>query len=100
MEQIANLRKALLILHSPTDDIVGIDNATRIFVAAKHPKSFISLAGADLLLSRKRDTDYVAEVIASWAHRYLEPQPASTPGDSGSRSVVVREPAAVNFSRP
>lgn len=99
MEQIANLRKALLILHSPTDDIVGIDNATRIFVAAKHPKSFISLAGADHLLSRKRDTDYVAEVIASWAQRYLEPQPASAPEDPGSRSVVVRETRRSKFQQ-
>lgn len=99
MEQIANLRKALLILHSPTDDIVGIDNATRIFVAAKHPKSFISLAGADHLLSQKRDTYYVAEVIASWAQRYLEPQPASAPGDPGSRSVVVRETRRSKFQQ-
>ncbi|EAQ34392.1 OsmC-like protein [Nitrobacter sp. Nb-311A] len=90
-EQIANLRKALLVLHSPTDDIVGIDNATRIFVTAKHPKSFISLAGADHLLSERRDTDYVAEVIASWAQRYLEPQPASAAEDPGARDVVVQE---------
>lgn len=99
MEQIANLRKALLILHSPTDDIVGIDNATRIFVAAKHPRSFISLAGADHLLSQKRDTYYVAKVIASWAQRYLEPQPASAPGDPGSRSVVVRETRRSKFQQ-
>jgi putative redox protein len=99
MGQIANLRKALLILHSPTDDIVGIDNATRIFVAAKHPKSFISLAGADHLLSHKRDTGYVAEVIASWAQRYLEPQPASAPGDPDSRSVVVRETRRSKFQQ-
>lgn len=99
MEQIANLRKALLILHSPTDDIVGIDNATRIFVAAKHPKSFISLAGADHLLSQKRDTDYVAEVIASWAQRYLEPQPANAPESPGSRSVVVRETRRSKFQQ-
>ena len=57
MAQVAKLHKALLIMHSPTDDTVGIDNATRIFVAAKHPKSFVSLAGADHLLSGKRDAD-------------------------------------------
>src|SRR5580704_17622632 len=51
MAHVANLHKALLIMHSPTDDTVGIDNATRIFVAAKHPKSFVSLAGADHLLT-------------------------------------------------
>src|SRR5712671_428726 len=53
--QVTQLHKALLIMHSPTDDTVGIDNATRIFVAAKHPKSFVSLAGADHLLSDRRD---------------------------------------------
>ena len=52
-ECLAGLRKALLVFHSPTDDLVGIDNASHIFVAAKHPKSFVSLAGADHLLSKK-----------------------------------------------
>lgn len=98
-EQIANLRRALLVLHSPTDDIVGIDNATRIFVAAKHPKSFISLAGADHLLSEKRDTGYVAEVIASWAQRYLEPRPASAAENPESRDVVVRETGRGKFQQ-
>ncbi|WP_319797053.1 bifunctional alpha/beta hydrolase/OsmC family protein [Nitrobacter sp.] len=99
MEKVAELRKALLILHSPTDDIVGIDNATRIFVAAKHPKSFISLSGADHLLSRKNDADYVADVIAAWAQRYLEAAPSSQTEDSGSRSVVVRETRRGKFQQ-
>ncbi len=99
MGQVAELRKALLILHSPTDDIVGIDNATRIFVAAKHPKSFISLSGADHLLSRKSDADYVADVIAAWAQRYLEATPSSRAEDSGSRSVVVRETRRGKFQQ-
>ncbi|WP_439922539.1 bifunctional alpha/beta hydrolase/OsmC family protein [Nitrobacter sp. JJSN] len=99
MGQVAELRKALLILHSPTDDTVGIDNATRIFVAAKHPKSFISLAGADHLLSQKRDTDYVAEVIASWAQRYLEAAPIGAVEDTGSRSVVVQETRRGKFQQ-
>jgi putative redox protein len=99
MGQVAELRKALLILHSPTDDTVGIDNATRIFVAAKHPKSFISLAGADHLLSQKRDTDYVAEVIASWAQRYLEAAPTGAVEDAGSRSVVVQETRRGKFQQ-
>lgn len=99
MEKVAELRKALLILHSPTDDIVGIDNATRIFVAAKHPKSFISLSGADHLLSRKSDADYVADVIAAWAQRYLEAAPSSQTEDSGSRSVVVRETRRGKFQQ-
>jgi putative redox protein len=70
--RIAALRRALLILHSPTDEIVGIDNASRIFAAARHPKSFVSLAGADHLLSRRGDAAYVANVIAAWAERYLD----------------------------
>ena len=70
MSQVAKLHKALLVMHSPTDDTVGIDNATKIFVAAKHPKSFVSLAGADHLLSGRRDAAYVAGVIAAWAERY------------------------------
>ena len=73
-ERIAHLRKALLIFHSPTDETVGIENATAIFVAAKHPKSFVSLTGADHLLSRKEDAAYVANVIAAWAERYLDMQ--------------------------
>jgi putative redox protein len=99
MGQIAELRKALLILHSPTDDIVGIDNATRIFVAAKHPKSFISLSGADHLLSRKSDADYVADVIASWVQRYLEAAPTGAVDDAGPRSVVVRETRRSKFQQ-
>jgi len=91
MQRIANLRKALLIFHSPTDEIVAIDNASRMFAAAKHPKSFVSLAGADHLLSRRSDAAYAANVIHAWAERYLEaPQPASEmAGDA--KTVVVRE---------
>src|SRR3990170_2674343 len=80
-------------MHAPTDDTVGIDNATHIFVAAKHPKSFVSLAGADHLLSDKRDAAYVASVIAAWAERYVNlahpEQPAVS--DIAPRKVVVRE---------
>jgi putative redox protein len=70
--QVAALRKALLIFHSPTDEVVGIDNASRIFAAAKHPKSFVSLVGANHLLSRRADAAYVANVIAAWVERYLD----------------------------
>jgi len=78
---LATLRKALLVLHSPTDDLVGIENASAIFTAAKHPKSFISLSGADHLLSKRADAVYVAEVIAAWSQRYLDmvPQPDMEP---------------------
>ncbi len=93
MAQVAKLHKALLIMHSPVDDTVGIDNATKIFVAAKHPKSFISLAGADHLLSGKRDAANVADVIAAWAERYVDlalPQQAAA-SDNAPRKVVVSE---------
>jgi putative redox protein len=99
MQRIADLRKALLIFHSPTDEIVAIDNASRIFAAAKHPKSFVSLAGADHLLSRRSDAAYVANVIHAWAERYLEgPQPASeAAGDA--KTVVVRETGEGRFQQ-
>jgi len=77
-ERIAALRRALLILHAPLDDTVGIDNASEIFLAARHPKSFVSLDGADHLLSRRADAEYAAEVIAAWAERYLPPPPDDT----------------------
>jgi putative redox protein len=85
-------------MHSPTDDTVGIDNATHIFAAAKHPKSFISLLGADHLLTQRRDTSYVADVIASWAQRYLEPASTVAPEDA-PRSVVVQETRNSKFQQ-
>ena len=89
---IGNLRKALLVFHSPTDDTVGIDNASHIFTAAKHPKSFISLAGADHLLSRSGDAVYVAHVVAAWAERYLDmAADASAAKEIAEGTVLVRE---------
>ena len=70
-EHIANLRCDLLILHSPLDSIVGIENAAEIFTHAKHPKSFVSLDKANHLLTRAEDGAFTAEVIASWAQRCL-----------------------------
>jgi putative redox protein len=92
LDQVRNLRKALLVMQSPTDDTVGIDNATRIFVGAKHPKSFVSLSGADHLLSQRRDSAYVADVIAAWATRYVDltAAPAAEVQDK-PRQVVVQE---------
>jgi uncharacterized OsmC-like protein/pimeloyl-ACP methyl ester carboxylesterase len=92
------LHKALLIMHAPADDTVGIDNATKIFVAAKHPKSFVSLAGADHLLTQRRDAVYVAEVIAAWAQRYLDPVAATDLGEA-PRNVVVQETRASKFQQ-
>ena len=73
---VSDLRKALLILHSPQDNTVGIKNAEKIYIAAHHPKSFVSLDGVDHLLSKKEDSMYVGEVIAGWASRYVEIPPA------------------------
>jgi putative redox protein len=98
--RIADLHKALLVFHSPTDDTVGIDNASHIFMAAKHPKSFISLAGADHLLRRPSDAAYVAHVIAAWAERYLDmpaPIASATKGEPGE--VVVRETRRGTFQQ-
>jgi putative redox protein len=71
-ETIGALRRPLLVFHSPVDQYVGIENAARIYKAARHPKSFISLDDADHLLLEERDSLYVGSVLASWADRYIE----------------------------
>lgn len=76
--RITHLGAALLVLHSPQDTIVGVDNARRIYQGARHPKSFISLDGANHLLTDPADAAYAAEVIAAWAARYLPKHPAIT----------------------
>jgi putative redox protein len=101
LAKVSKLHKALLVMHSPTDDTVGIDNATKIFVAAKHPKSFVSLAGADHLLSQKNDSAYVAEIIAAWVTRYLDsvaPEQAAELSEA-PRQVVVRETRQSKFQQ-
>lgn len=84
--RIRALRKPLLILHSPQDTIVGIDNATAIYTAALHPKSFVSLDGADHLLTDRRDADFVATMIAAWASRFVK---RAMPARSDTQSGVV-----------
>jgi putative redox protein len=76
-DRLHHLKKALLILHAPRDEVVGVENATEIFVNARHPKSFVSLDDADHLLSRAEDAEYAADVIAAWARRYVEMEPAN-----------------------
>ncbi len=71
IEAISKLDKALMIMHGPFDQTVGIENAGRIFSAAKHPKSYISLDDADHLLTRREDAEYAGRVIAEWAARYI-----------------------------
>ncbi len=87
---IGNLRKALLVMHAPLDDIVEVDNASALFLAAKHPKSFVSLDKADHLLSREEDSRYAGRVLASWASRYLPARdvPQSLRADDGE--IVAR----------
>ena len=79
---LGNLRRPLLIFHSPVDPVVGIDNAARIYQAARHPKSFVSLDDADHLLLREGDSLYVGSVLAAWAGRYLP----EAEGDQAPRS--------------
>ena len=89
-ERIGALKKALLVFHSPQDNVVAIENARLIYQAARHPKSFVSLDGADHLLVRPRDARYVAEVLAAWASRYLPEQPSGEiPEDLPEGEVVV-----------
>ncbi len=85
---IRNLKRALLVMHAPLDSTVGIENATRIFLAARHPKSFVTLDDADHLISRPEDAEYAAEVIASWASRYLDMRPPAPP--PGAPEGIVR----------
>lgn len=69
---IAQLGRPLLVLHSPVDEVVGIDHARRIFKAARHPKSFVALDGADhLLLHREGDALWTADILVAWARRYV-----------------------------
>jgi len=95
-ERVARLHRALLIMHSPVDQVVGIDNASKIFLAARHPKSFISLDAADHLLTRAEDADYAATVIAAWAGKYL-PLAADPPAEAPDGAVLVEETGAGKF---
>jgi putative redox protein len=93
-DDVSALKKALLVFHAPRDEVVGIDNARRIFEAARHPKSFVSLDGADHLVSRPEDAIYLADVLAAWAGRYVEvaePEHVNT--------VLVRETGAGPFQQ-
>jgi putative redox protein len=103
---LAALDRALLVLHAPTDSVVGIENAQRIFEAARHPKSFVALDGADHLLARRDDASYAARLIAAWASRCaLEQQDrelGETPVpalDAEEGRVVVMETGAGKFTQ-
>ena len=112
---LRNLKRALLVFHSPLDNVVGIENATDIFQAAKHPRSFISLDHADHMLSRTEDSTFAGQLLAAWARRYIrldeleqqnefrtEHQVAVRTGESyttdvlsGNHRLVADEPASV-----
>lgn len=88
-DRVAAMRKALLLFHSPVDNVVGIENASAIFAAAKHPKSFISLDDADHLLSRRTDAAYAAEVMSAWASRYVSAEEAEGRPDEADEEGLV-----------
>jgi len=98
-ERIGHLRKALLIFHSPRDITVDIENAARIYGAAKHPKSFISLDTADHLLTDKADAAYVAAVLAAWAGRYVGTAVTASPVASVAGEVTVMETGEGAFTQ-
>ena len=98
--RVSALHKALLIFHSPTDDTVGIENASKIFLAAKHPKSFISLNGADHLVSNTNDAAFIAHVISAWSERYLDMAPNTVfEPDTEEGTVLVRETGSGKFQQ-
>ncbi len=90
-EVLPDLKAALLVLHAPRDAVVGIDNAAQIFMAARHPKSFVSLDDADHLISRPEDAEYAAGVIATWAARYIQRRPPAPPVNTPEGVVRVSE---------
>lgn len=96
-DALKHLNAALLILHSPVDAIVGIDNAGEIFKGAMHPKSFITLDDADHLISRQADADYAADVIGAWAVRYLAMTTEKAPADAPEGVTRVSEASAKGF---
>ncbi|TMH41956.1 MAG: OsmC family protein [Betaproteobacteria bacterium] len=96
-DTVARLGRALMVMHSPRDTIVDIDNATKIFMAAKHPKSFVSLDPADHLLSRREDAFYAGQLLAAWAERYLDVRPNEIPAPPPGK-VLVRETREGKFT--
>lgn len=97
LDTATHLGRALLILHAPRDEIVGIEHASRIFLAAKHPKSFVSLDDADHLLTRPEDAAYAADLIAAWASRYLDMAAPEAPAAAPEGVVRVTEDDPAGF---
>jgi uncharacterized OsmC-like protein/alpha-beta hydrolase superfamily lysophospholipase len=100
LDRVHGLRRALLVLHSYVDNVVGIANASEIFAAARHPKSFVSLDDADHLLANARDAGYAAAVICTWAERYLDAAvPVTDDLSAGEGEVVVAETGENPFAQ-
>ena len=91
LDAVKQLRKPFMILHAPGDDVVGIDNATDLFMAAKHPKSFVSLDRADHLLSGRSDSVFVVDVISGWSAQYTGTVAQAQETEPQQNKVVVRE---------
>lgn len=91
IDSVKTLGKPYMILHAPGDEVVGISNATDLFIAAKHPKSFVSLDTADHLLTGKRDSEFVVDVIAGWSAQYTEARAVAQETQPQSNKVIVRE---------
>ena len=91
VDAAARLRTALLVLHSPIDNAVGVEHAARIYQAARHPKSFVTLDGADHLLSETADAEYAASIIGTWAARYLVDESGAATAPDATAQVVVAE---------
>lgn len=98
-DHIRRLDRALLIFHSPDDQVVGVENAAAIFTAAKHPKSFVSLLGADHLLSRPADAAYVADMIAAGVDRYLMPDAVEGLSPADDHTVAVADTGFGKFQQ-
>lgn len=88
-ETLRQLKRALLIFHGTADKIVGMENARLAYEAALHPKSFIALDGADHFISKREDAGYVADLLASWARRYLDGGDRVAPPEAAAGTVVV-----------
>lgn len=98
-DHIKNLKRALLVLHAPLDNTVGIENATKIFSAAKHPKSYVSLDNADHLLSKKENAIYAATVIANWASQYVPALKKTEQKAKTVQGVLVESTGAGKFQQ-
>lgn len=97
VDAAGRLDASLLVLHSPIDNVVGVEHAARLYQAARHPKSFVGLDGADHLLARQGDAEYAASIIGTWASRYLVDESGAAAVPDPSAQVVVAETTQGKF---